>query len=330
VDVRFNGGALPAYVVLHIGSAAVPARVRRIGAEDRAGIGSLARLTLEAPVPLAVGDRVLLRDPGLRHVLGGATVLDPLPPPLRRRGAARARAAALQADTGSANLASELTRRGAVSRSLLDALGVSIPAPLPEGTVTTADWLIDAVQWDRWRAELRSAVRAHPGEALLDTGMSRSDAVRALRLPETRLLDGLIAASPEIEEVQGKLRPRGVRPSLRADLEASIAQLNTLLEGRPFNAPEQTQLAALRLGRQELGAAASAGAILRLPGDIVLLPSAPQQAAALLRELPQPFTLSAARQALSTTRRVAVPLLEHLDRIGVTERVDEGVRRLRR
>jgi selenocysteine-specific elongation factor len=112
-------------------------------------------------------------------------------------------------------------------------------------------------------------------------------------------------------------------------VETSIAQLATLLEEHPFNAPEQAQLAAMRLGPQQLGAAARAGAILRLPGDIVLLPGAPQQAATALRALPQPFTLSAARQALTTTRRVAVPLLEHLDRLGLTERVDDGLRRLR-
>jgi selenocysteine-specific elongation factor len=52
-------------------------------------------------------------------------------------------------------------------------------------------------------------------------------------------------------------------------------------------------------------------------------------AAERLRGLPQPFTLSAARQVLGTTRRVAVPLLEHLDRIGVTERVDGDLRRMR-
>jgi selenocysteine-specific elongation factor len=329
VDVRYDGGTLPNHVVLHIGSAAVPARVRRIGLERVEGAGVLARLTLESPLPLAVGDRVLLRDPGLRHVLGGATVLDPLPPELRRRGAARARAAALHLDTSSADLASELVRRGAASRSLLAALGVPIPAPLPTGIVTAADWLIDPAQWDRWRVELGSAVGGHPGSALLDTGIARSDAVRAIQLPDARLLDNIVAASPEIEEVHGKLRPRGVRPSLRADLEASIARLAAMLEHRPFNAPEQTELGALRLGRQELGAAANAGAILRLPGDIVLLPSAPQQAAAVLRGLPQPFTLSAARQALSTTRRVAVPLLEHLDHIGLTERVDDGLRKLR-
>jgi selenocysteine-specific elongation factor len=69
--------------------------------------------------------------------------------------------------------------------------------------------------------------------------------------------------------------------------------------------------------------------LLRLPGDIVLLPDALGQAAERLRALPQPFSLSTARQALATTRRVAVPLLEHLDAAGVTQRVDDGLRRVR-
>jgi len=62
---------------------------------------------------------------------------------------------------------------------------------------------------------------------------------------------------------------------------------------------------------------------------VVLLPDAPQVAARRLSEVPQPFTLSSARQTLDTTRRVAVPLLEYLDSIHVTERVDGGLRRLR-
>ena len=50
----------------------------------------------------------------------------------------------------------------------------------------------------------------------------------------------------------------------------------------------------------------------------------------VLAGLPQPFTLSAARQALGTTRRVAVPLLEHLDGRGWTRRLDGNVREVRR
>lgn len=76
-------------------------------------------------------------------------------------------------------------------------------------------------------------------------------------------------------------------------------------------------------------AAAAAGTILRLPGNVVLLPDAPGIAVGRLRDLPQPFTMSSARQALDTTRRVAVPLLEYLDTTRATERVDGTLRRVR-
>jgi len=48
----------------------------------------------------------------------------------------------------------------------------------------------------------------------------------------------------------------------------------------------------------------------------------------MLRALPQPFTTSQARQALGTTRRVAIPLLEFLDAHGLTDRIDQLTRRV--
>jgi len=62
---------------------------------------------------------------------------------------------------------------------------------------------------------------------------------------------------------------------------------------------------------------------------IVLPPGADEQAAVILAGLAAPFTTAQARQALSTTRRVAIPLLEYLDRAGVTERLADDTRRLR-
>ncbi|MCW2499301.1 MAG: selB, partial [Frankiales bacterium] len=78
----------------------------------------------------------------------------------------------------------------------------------------------------------------------------------------------------------------------------------------------------------ELAAAETAGRLLRLSADLVLLPTAPALAMRALTGLPQPFTVSAARQALGTSRRVAVPLLEHLDRRGWTVRLPDGLRHL--
>ena len=106
--------------------------------------------------------------------------------------------------------------------------------------------------------------------------------------------------------------------AVRADLAAA-----------PFAAPEAHRLAELGLGRRELAAAVRAGALLRVADGIYLLPGADDRAAELLAGLPQPFTLSEARRALGTTRRVAVPLLELLDRRGLTERLPDDRRRLR-
>jgi selenocysteine-specific elongation factor len=332
VDVRTGAGDLPTHLVAHIGSVAVPARVRmlRDGAPGPGATAAVcARLHLDTAVPLQVGDRLLLRDPGRRLILGGATVLDPAPPPLRRRGAARERAVELAQDSGMPDLRRELARRGAVSGGLLRAIGVTIAEPLPPGAVRAGRWLLNGATWDRWKEELRRAAGAEPRGGLLDSGVARGELTRALRLPDGDLLAALLAECEDLEEVSGRVRRRGAASTLRPDVAAAVVRLVELLGGDPFDAPEQPELVALGLGRRELGAAAAAGAILRLPGDVVLLPDAPLRAAQRLATVPQPFTLSVARQALGTTRRVAVPLLEHLDSLRVTERVDAGLRRLR-
>ena len=107
---------LPEQLTFHAGSAAVAARVRPLG-------GDIVRLRLRHPVPLRVGDRAVLRDPGRRRVAAGVTVLDVAPPPLRRRGAAARRAVEL-ADVHGPDAAGELRRRGVARRADLVAMGV--------------------------------------------------------------------------------------------------------------------------------------------------------------------------------------------------------------
>jgi selenocysteine-specific elongation factor len=327
IDARVGGGELPTHAVLHVGAAAVPTIVRRLE-PARQMQTSVVRLILDTPLPLQVGDRALLRDPGRRHVVGGATVLDPAPPPLTRRGAARARAASLAADHGKPDAGAEVRRRGAASRGMLSAIGVPIGDAPPPGVIFVGSWLVAERLWEEWRGALHAAIHRRPIE-LLDAGVSHADLARALHLDDPQLVTPLVRSCADLEDVGGRVRRRGSAPALRPDLERAVTRLVGSLQAEPFAAPEQQGLVALGLGRRELGAAAAARAILLLPGDIALLPTAPIIAAERLRHLPQPFTISSARQALGTTRRVAVPLLEHLDRIGVTERVDGDLRRLR-
>ena len=58
----------------------------------------------------------------------------------------------------------------------------------------------------------------------------------------------------------------------------------------------------------------------------MLGPDVFDRAAAVLKTLPQPFTVSEASRALGTTRRVAVPLLEQLDARRITRRADDSTR----
>jgi len=97
---------------------------------------------------------------------------------------------------------------------------------------------------------------------------------------------------------------------------------------RPFDAPEAARLTELGLGPRQLASLVRNGELLRIADGVVLLPGADDRAVEVLATLGPEFTLSAARQALGTSRRVAVPLLELLARTGRTERTADGGHRL--
>jgi selenocysteine-specific elongation factor len=302
--------------MLHVGTVSMAVHLRPLG-------GDVVRVRLPGPLPLRAGDRAVLRDPGRQTVAAGLLVLDADPPPLRRRGAAAARAVELRSATGKLDGTVEVMRRGAMRRAHLQSLG-GLP---PEGVIEIGQWLIAPEQWDRWVAAVAPAVAASAQRDPLEPAMPLAALTRELGLPDDALAVPVATASG-LEVSGGRVRPTTAPDSLGA-AEEPVRILEARLAEDPFAAPEADELARLRLGRRELAAAERTGRLLPLDGDVVLLPSAPELAAARLGELPQPFTTSQARQALDTTRRVAIPLLEHLDRIGRTERVDGTLRRLR-
>ncbi|MEE1618919.1 selenocysteine-specific translation elongation factor [Brachybacterium sp. J153] len=336
-------GAAPAELVAHAGTAAVPVRLRPLG-------GPHARLTLDRPLPLRCGDRIVLRGSGEHPLLGGALVLDVDPPVLTRRGDAARRAAALAGIGADGDAAGIILRHGAVPSGRLVRQGVRLPDPLPEGIARAGDLLVDReaqVAWSRRLAELVDAEHTArplsaglPLKAALDALAARRDDARTGTragpagpatppLPAAlgpALLPSLLRAASLVERDGRLVDP--VRAGGLGQAEESITRLEERLRGAPFAAPEAEELAALGLGPEQLAAAARQGRILRLPGEVVLLPPAAALAMRELARLEQPFTASAARQALGTTRRVAIPLLEHLDRRGWTRRVDAGRREI--
>jgi selenocysteine-specific elongation factor len=183
-----DGSHLPAQLSVHVGSVAVPVRLRPLGADT-------VRLQLARPLPLRIGDRLVLRDPGRRQVSAGATVLDVRPPALRRRGAAAARAAQLAEVDGVASASGELARRGVARRADLVAMGVpaaDLDALAHAGTPSAAGWMIDADQAGTLAERLAAAVTAHDAADPLDPGLPTEAARRAVDLPDARLLDAVL------------------------------------------------------------------------------------------------------------------------------------------
>jgi selenocysteine-specific elongation factor len=331
IDVRLHGvrgtkadpNVLPQELTLHIGSAAVSARVRPLGDSDT------VRLRLRRPLPLRIGDRAVLRDPGRRQVAAGATVLDVRPPALGRRGAAARRAVELAAVAGTPDAVGELVRRGAVRRGELLAMGVPRPDVAGLDALVAGDWLVDPGRIPALVAALRAAVAAHDAADPVDPGLPVEAARRALDLPDARLVEAVLhrADRPGLILQGGRVTSSAVA-ELPAAVRAALKTVRADLRERPFAAPEAHRLVELGLGPRELAGLVRAGELLRVADGIVLLPDAADRAVERLRGLGPEFTLSAARQALDTSRRVAVPLLELLGRSGRTARTEAGGHRL--
>ncbi len=306
---------VPERPLVHIGSAAVGARFRPLGLH-------LGRLSLERALPLHVGDRAVLRDPGSR-TLWGAVVLDPQPPPLGRRGSARLRAEALKGSSGSPEVADELRRRRVARVSELMRIGVGVDeGHLDAVAVRSGDWLLDKAEVPRLQQELRAMVDERRRSMPLDAALPLSVAAKSLGLPAPELVSALV--QPPLEVVEGRVVDRLV--TLPQPLLDALRQLEEQLAGAPFAAPGADRLAELGLDRAAQAAAEKAGRLLRLGDGVVLLPGAERAAAEALADLPQPFTTSEARIRLGTSRRVVLPLLGLLDARRLTRRLADDRR----
>jgi selenocysteine-specific elongation factor len=303
IDVALrDAGQLHRQHVLHIGSTAVPVYVRPLGT-------AAARLRLARPLPLRVGDIGLLRDPGEHRIAAGIEVLDVRPPQLRSRGAARARAE---------ELASGRVRPPVCARTdELRAMGFAVTG-LPVG-----EWVVDPRWWAERRQQMMTAVQRWATEHDVAAGMPLESLRQQVGLPAAELVPKLLEGT-DLEVGDGVVRPPGAVLPPRVD--KAVRALEESLAAEPFGAPEADELKELNLGPKELAAAVRIGRLTRVADGVVLGPDALDRAAGVLKTLPQPFTVSDARRALRTTRRVAVPLLEQLDARRITRRVDDGTR----
>ncbi len=318
-----GSGAIPpdrSRLRLHLGTEQTGALVVRGPREaiDLDAGSSIAILRLDATVAAAPGDRFALRWPSPAATAAGGIVLDPAPPRgISRRRLTPERAAALAADPGSP--AARLELHGALRE--------------------TAGWRLARTCRPRWASELEPSLRRtmrrrpnRPGCRCPRCGTSwrTPPAVwsrsRGPRRPTSRglVIDGLIAdgmLARDGDRVRDASRAAGLPSATLAAMDRLEAALS--VAGPP---PLSAAAAAAGCPRDGVRALESAGRIVRLEDDLAWSAATYRELAgrAVSMAAAGPLTPAALREAMGTSRRYVMVIIEDLDRRGLLRRTDAG------
>jgi selenocysteine-specific elongation factor len=116
------------------------------------------------------------------------------------------------------------------------------------------------------------------------------------------------------------------RPTLPVHVQPVEKRIREALTGTPFDPPSRKVIESDPEARQVVRFLIENGDVTELALDVLLLRESFEQMKSQVAEFISnngPGTVSELRQALGSSRRVMVPLLERLDRDGVTRRVGD-------
>jgi len=315
---------------LYAGSAERGARIRLYEAGELTDPeGGFVRIGVSDPLVLDVGDRFVVREAGRRETVAGGIVLDVDPPDRPRLAAARrldGREHAARADLPPL-LVSE---RGAVLASDVAILTGTRPSGI-DGAERAGAWWVARRVFDQvggaLEAELAAFHENHPLDEGLDLPAARAILVRGLQVAgaprEVSLADALLSALSESGRIlrEGStVRLASHTASLAGREEEASRLVRAVADAEP-TPPTLQELTSAGFAPEVIDAATRAGMLVRVSGDLVMTPGLVAHAEAVVRGSgSNGITVSAFREALGTSRKYALPLLEHLDQRKITLR----------
>jgi len=327
----------------HHGSGNVAAHVALgVGKELAVGERALAQLRLEAPAFVFAGDHFTVRDWSEQHTLAGAIVLAPD----GNRKAFRTRTYQQWLSRLSEAIedvdrfvAAYVTRDGAVGRPQLllksnfSAADIdnAIARLVAAGALVRVGAVVcDAATWQATASKATAAIdaahRAHPEHL----GLPLADLRTVLEgdLPPAVLddiSDAVVArlCEGEFVRVGSVVRRAAHRPALPEPLQGAGAKLVRALAAKPFDPPSRKDLTPDAVSQRALRFLIETGEVVEINAELVMAAQGVAQASDVIQKFIRdhgPATVSDLRQALGSSRRVVVPLLEYLDRTFVTLR----------
>jgi selenocysteine-specific elongation factor len=300
--------------LLYVGSAETPARVRLIDADAiRPGKSGFARLFLRDDLPLARGDRFVLRDAGRVLTFGGGRILDPRP---ARRPDSQLLQRLLEATPEEA-LSAFVDAEGTVAVD--DALARSGTREVGgAGVVQLDSVLVSEDHLARLLQTIREAVRSHHLQHPLERGIQK-ESLRALTHLSPAAFEILLLRDGGLIPEAATVRSREHSPSLPPEQQRARDQTIARIEAGGMSPPMIGELAA---DPALLRALAEAGDLVRV-GDFYLTAKGASKIRSEVRgaiERWGPLTVAQIRDLLGTSRKYAVPLCEWLDSTGATRR----------
>jgi selenocysteine-specific elongation factor len=266
----------------YIGSGEFPVKVRVLGHDAiQPGGDGLVRLHLADPLSLVPGDRYVLRESGRDETVGGGEVLDVAP--------------VLPASKARPDRSVErvIAERGWITTDDLEALTGQRRAPTLGQAVVSPEWL--QATRDDVRARLESA-----GDLGLDLA-ELDDRQREVLVT----LDGITTES-------GRARVTGTGDPLHDHPFVAALLVGGVTPPEPGNVD---RIAVRELVRRKM--IVERDGIYFHPATI---DAVAREAARLLTNQPDGFTVAQLRDALNMSRKYALPLVNELDARGITRR----------
>jgi selenocysteine-specific elongation factor len=327
-------------VRVHHGSGCATARLLLLNATELdPGGRELAELRFDSPTFAFIGDRFVIRDWSEQQTLAGGLVLD-LPSDrrlCRKPGQHRLLERRAQA-SASPNVAIEtlLERDGFGRPAVLllkshfsaDQIQAAIRQLQTEGKVALAgEFLVETGCWKALQAKALQAIDARHKSNPQQLGLPLTQLRSALEhdLSDPALFEPLVAAllGGDVRQTGTNLKRATHQPALPAQLQAAGAQVRAALAAKPMEPPSRKEIAPDAARQQALRFLIQTGEAVELGSEVVLLAESVSKATDLVRShLRQrgSATVSDLRQVIGASRRIVVPLLEKLDREGLTRR----------
>jgi selenocysteine-specific elongation factor len=331
------------------GSAETPARITLLDADRlEPGQSGWAQLRLREPVAVAKGDRYIVRQPSPSLTIGGGQVVDTHPrrhkrfhektlQTLRTLQRGTPEEVVLEA-LGSTALE---TRQAIEKSSLESAQAIEALASLLQsgqvlqlsgsresalGTQPTA-LLMAATAWDEIMRQAQALLEANHRQYPLKRGMGKEElrsrlasALSPRAFPHAMALGvnkGLLAEDPTTYRLPAH------RPMFSPRQREQVEQLRRAMAEAPYSPPSPAEIG---VEPEVVAALVEAGELLKLSEALYYTRQAyDDMRARILQAIDQQGEVNVAtmRDLFGTTRKYAIPFLEHLDEQKVTRRVGD-------